>query len=58
MHLTNFIFTPILFLIPSYQIFKNDTILINHESFFFGKRLSTTLDIFGVLSWLWGPEKM
>ena len=34
MHLTNFIFTRTFFLIASYQILKNDVILINHESFF------------------------
>ena len=34
MHLTNFIFTRIFFLIASYQILKNDMILIIHESFF------------------------
>ena len=30
MHLTNFIFTRTFFLIASYQILKNDVILINH----------------------------
>ena len=34
MHLTNFIFTRTFFLIASYQISKNDVILINHGSFF------------------------
>ena len=34
MHLTNFIFTRTFFLIASYQILKNDVILINHGSFF------------------------
>ena len=34
MHLSNFIFTRILFLVASYQIFKNIAILINQESFF------------------------
>ena len=34
MHLTKFIFTQTLFLIPSYKIFKNDVFLINHVSFF------------------------
>ena len=34
MHLTNSIFTRTFFLIISYQIFKNDVILINHGSFF------------------------
>ena len=40
MHLTNFIFTRTFFLIASYQIFKNDIILINQESFFQGKESS------------------
>ena len=34
MHLTNFIFTRPFFLIASYQILKNDVILINHGSLF------------------------
>ena len=34
MHLTNFIFTQTFFLIASYQILKNDVILINRELFF------------------------
>ena len=34
MHLTNFIFTRTFFLIASYQILRNDVILINHRSFF------------------------
>ena len=34
MHLTNFIFTQTFFLIASYQILKNDAILINHGPFF------------------------
>ena len=34
MHLTNFIFTQTFFLIASYQISKNDVILMNHGSFF------------------------
>ena len=34
MCLTNFIFTRTFFLIASYQILKNDLILINQESFF------------------------
>ena len=34
MHLTNFIFTRTFVLIASYQILKNDVILINHGSFF------------------------
>ena len=34
MHLTNFIFTQTFFLVASYQILKNDVILINHGSFF------------------------
>ena len=33
MHLTNFIFTRTFSLIASYQISKNDVILINHGSF-------------------------
>ena len=32
--LINFIFAPTFFIIASYQILKNFTILINHESFF------------------------
>ena len=34
MHLTNFIFTRTFSLIASYQISKNDVILVNHGSFF------------------------
>ena len=34
MHLTNFIFAPTFFLIASYQILKNDVILINNRSIF------------------------
>ena len=34
MHLRNFIFTRTFFLIASYQILKNDVILINHGLFF------------------------
>ena len=34
MHLTDFIFTRNFFLIISYQILKNDVVLINHGSFF------------------------
>ena len=34
MHLTNFIFTRTFSLIASYQIFRNDVILMNHGSFF------------------------
>ena len=37
MYLTNFIFAQTLFLIATYQILKNDAILINHESFFKSK---------------------
>ena len=33
-HLTNFIFTQTFFLIASYQILKNNVILINHGSIF------------------------
>ena len=33
MYLINFIFARTLFLFVSYQIFKNDAILINHGSF-------------------------
>ena len=40
--LRNFIFTQTFFLIASYQIYKNDVILINHGSFFLEKRFSTT----------------
>ena len=36
----NFIFASTLFLIASYQIFKNFAILINHESFFQEKESS------------------
>ena len=45
MHLRNFIFTQTFFLIASYQIFKNDVILINHGSFF-QERDSLQLDRF------------
>ena len=34
MHLRNFIFAPTFFLIASYQILKNDAILINYKSLF------------------------
>ena len=40
MYLTNFIFTRIFLLIASYQILKNDMILINHELFFQEKESS------------------
>ena len=40
MNLTSFIFTRTFFLIASFQIFKNDVILINHESFFQEKESS------------------
>ena len=38
--LINFIFDPTFFLIASYQISKNYSILINHESFFQRKDFS------------------
>ena len=34
MHLTNFIFTRTFFLISTYQILKNDVILVNYGTFF------------------------
>ena len=37
MYLTNFIFTRTFFLVASYQISKNDVILINHGLFFQAK---------------------
>ena len=37
MYLQNFIFTRTFFLIASYQILKNDVILINHVLFFYEK---------------------
>ena len=37
MHLTNFIFTRTFFLVASYQISKNDVILINHGLLFHEK---------------------
>ena len=40
MYPTKFIFTPTFFLIASYQILKNDVILINHESVFQQKEFS------------------
>ena len=40
MHLINIIFTQPFFPIISYQILKNDVILINHGSFFQGKEFS------------------
>ena len=40
MQLINFIFTRTFFLIASYQISQNDTILINYESFFQVKEYS------------------
>ena len=48
MLLTNFIFTRIFFLIASYQILKNDVILINH-GLFFQKKDSLQLNCFQFL---------
>ena len=40
MYLIHFYFRQTFFLITSYQILKNDAILINYESFFQGKESS------------------
>ena len=51
MHLKFFIFIRTFFLIASYQIQKNDVILINHESFYQEKD-SLQLNCFQFLKWI------